>query len=84
MSSETVGKIIEKALEDPQFREALMAAVRAATRDYDLSEEELTALEAAMTDTFQGQELEARISKRRMGGKFGSFTGPMDIDGAVE
>ena len=84
MSSETVGKIIEKALDDTQFRNALMADVRAAVGDLDLFEEELTALEAAMNDTFQGQQLEARISKRRMGGKFGSFTGPMDIDGAVE
>jgi len=84
MSSETVEKIIEKALEDAEFRNALTQDVRAAVQEYDLSEEELTSLEAAMNDTFQGQQLEPRISKRRMGGKFGSFTGPMDIDGAVE
>ena len=83
MSSQTVQTIIEKAMEDQDFRKALVDDPRTATAEYGLSEEELTSLESAMEEAFQG-ELEARISKRRMGGKFGSFTGPLGIDGAVE
>ena len=83
MSGKSVSTIIERALEDADFRRALMDDTRAAVASYELSEEEIQKLEAAMSDAFQG-ELEPRISKRRMGGKFGSFTGPMDIDGAIE
>ena len=83
VSSETVQSIIERALEDADFRDKLLDDTRAAVSGYELSEQELQCLETAKSDAFQG-ELEARISKRRMGGKFGSFTGPMGIDGAVE
>jgi len=82
MDEKKVGEIIEKAMSDTVFRGRLMEDPSSALASYGLSEEEFGRITSALDEKFQGT-LEPRLSKRRMG-KFGSMSGPMGIDGAVE
>ncbi|PDW03704.1 Franean1_4349 family RiPP [Candidatus Viridilinea mediisalina] len=65
MSQEVVQQVIGRAITDAEFRQQLITNARAACADYELSEEELTALEALDHEglkAFAGQ-LDARLSK---------------------
>ncbi len=82
MSKEEMDRIIQKALSDPAFRKKLLEDPIAACQPYDITGEELSEIIRSSNETFAG-ELDARISKRKMG-KFGGFSGPMGIDDIVE
>ncbi|MBO9312609.1 MAG: Franean1_4349 family RiPP [Chloroflexus sp.] len=65
MSQTAVEQIIGRAVVDPEFREKLIADARAACAGYDLTEEELEALErldAESLKAFAGT-LDPRLSK---------------------
>lgn len=65
MSQEAVQQVIGRAITDAEFRQQLIDDARAACSDYDLTEEELTALDAldaASLQAFAGK-LDARLSK---------------------
>ncbi len=69
MSMEAVQAVIGRAATDPEFREELVANARKACADYDLTDDELEALEALDAQSlneFAGK-LDKRISKS--GGK---------------
>lgn len=83
MSQEQVEQIMAKAISDESFRHALADDPAKACTDYDVTEEEVQRIVASMEEQFSG-ELETRLSKRKMGGKFGSFSGPAGIDGLVD
>ena len=83
MAKSTVEKIIERALAEADFRQRLLAEPEAACAEYDLSAEEVAKLAAGCREVFAG-ELDARISKKRIGAKFAGFTGPLGIDGIQE
>ena len=83
MSQEQVELILAKALEDESFRQALADDTAKACADYDVTDEEIQQIVASIDEQFAG-ELETRLSKRKMGGKFGSFSGPAGIDGLVD
>jgi hypothetical protein len=82
MSQQDLETIIDKAMTDEQFRTQLIADPGEALKDYDISEDEIKQLAASMGDEFAGA-LETRLSKRKMGGKFGDF-GAAGIDGLVD
>jgi hypothetical protein len=82
MSKEEMDRIIEKALTDSSFREKLLEDPITACQPYDVTGEELSEIIKSSKETFAG-ELDARVSKRKMG-KFGGFSGPMGIDDIVE
>lgn len=66
MSQSEVEKVIGRAITDPGFRTALLANAREACKGYDLSEEELDALEKldeSSMAAFAGT-LDERISKK--------------------
>ena len=65
MSLEAVQQVIGRAATDAEFRTKLLADTRATCKDYDLSEDELAALEALDAnglETFAGS-LDIRITK---------------------
>ena len=82
MSENTVAKIIERAVQDEKFREKLMADPGAVATEYGVCEKELRDV-LEKSSEFSG-ELEARVSKRKMMGRFGGLSGPMGIDGVEE
>ena len=82
MSESKVTEIVEKATGDADFRRKLMEDPEQTLAPYGLSDAEFEQIAGALGEEFQGA-LEQRQSKRRMG-KFGSLSGPMGIDGAVE
>jgi hypothetical protein len=65
MSQDAVQQVIGRAITDAEFRQQLIADARAACADYDLTEEELTALDALDGDNLQAfaGQLDARLSK---------------------
>ncbi len=70
MSMSTIQQVIGRAATDPEFREALVADARAACGEYDLTSDELDALEAldhSSLAAFAGT-LDERLSKRGGGG----------------
>jgi len=70
MSIEAVQTIIGRAVLDEEFRKALIDNAAKACEGYDLTEEELEALEeldGESLETFAGK-LPSRISKRGAGG----------------
>jgi len=75
--------IIERALSDADFRQRLLDDPEAACAEYDLSADQLGKVAASCREAFAG-ELDARISKKRIGAKFAGFTGPLGIDGVQE
>ena len=83
MSQEQAEQIMAKAISDESFREALADDAATACAEYDVTAEEIEQIVASMEEQFSG-ELETRLSKRKMGGKFGSFSGPAGIDGLVD
>jgi len=83
MADTSVERIIERALSDADFRQRLLADPEGACAEYDLSPEEMAKLVANCKEAFAG-ELDARISKKRIGAKFAGFTGPLGIDGIQE
>ena len=82
MSQQEVDKVIQKAIEDSKFRDNLLDDPKSACADFDITDEELSALVKSAEETFAG-DLDVRVSKRKMG-KFGGFSGPMGIDDIVE
>lgn len=65
MSQQEIERVIGRAATDSTFRAALIANAREACKEYNLTEEELQALEALDSDslaTFAGT-LDKRISK---------------------
>jgi hypothetical protein len=75
MSQEAIERVLGRAATDAEFREALIADARAACKEYDLTEDELDALEkldAQSLATFAGS-LDKRISKS---GGTGFWRGP--------
>lgn len=65
MSQSEVERVIGRAVTDAAFREALIANAREACKEYNLTEEELSALEALDAESlvaFAGT-LDQRISK---------------------
>ena len=80
--SDQLGEIIEKAVNDEAFRTRLLDSPEEALAPYGLDEKEFDQIVSALSEKFDGA-LEQRLSKRRMG-RFGSMSGPMGIDGAVE
>ena len=82
MSQEDLEKIIDKAMTDDRFRTQLLDDPIEALKGYDVSEEEMQKLAASMGEEFAGA-LETRLSKRKMGGKFGDF-GAAGIDGLID
>ncbi len=82
MSQQHVEAIIDKAMSDEQFRARLLKDPVEALKDYDVTEEEMQQLAASIGEEFVGA-LEMRLSKRKMGGKFGDF-GAAGIDGLVD
>lgn len=65
MSQSEVERVIGRAVTDAAFREALIANAREACKEYNLTEEELSALEALDPESlaaFAGT-LDQRISK---------------------
>ena len=83
MADNPVETIIERALVDADFRQRLLSDPEAACTEYSLSAGELSKVVASCRETFAG-ELDARISKKRIGAKFAGFTGPLGIDGIQE
>jgi hypothetical protein len=65
MSQEAVQQVIGRAITDAEFRQQLIDDAHAACTDYDLTEEELTALDALDADSLQAfaGKLDARLSK---------------------
>lgn len=65
MSQDAVQKVIGRAITDAEFRQQLLDDAHAACADYDLSEEELAALEALDPDSLKlfAGKLDARLSK---------------------
>jgi hypothetical protein len=82
MSKEEMDRIMDKALSDEAFRSKLLEDPIAACQPYDVTGEELAEIIKSCKESFAG-ELDARISKRKMG-RFGGFSGPMGIDDIVE
>ena len=82
MSQQHVEAIIDKAMTDERFRARLIEDPVRTMEDYDLTEEEMRQLATSMGQEFAGA-LESRLSKRRMGGKFGDF-GAAGIDGLID
>ncbi|HMO56898.1 MAG TPA: Franean1_4349 family RiPP [Roseiflexaceae bacterium] len=65
MSQEAIERVLGRAATDSEFRAALIANAREACKEYDLSDEELDALEkldAESLASFAGS-LDQRISK---------------------
>jgi len=83
MADDQVRKILERALADADFRQRLLADPEATCAEYDLSADQLATVVASCREAFAG-ELDARISKKRIGAKFAGFTGPLGIDGVQE
>jgi hypothetical protein len=77
-----MAKIIERAVQDEKFREKLVGDPAAVAAEYGVAEPELRAV-LENNEQFSG-ELEARVSKRKMMGRFGGLSGPMGIDGVEE
>lgn len=65
MSQEVVQQVIGRAITDAEFRQQLIDNARAACAGYDLTEEELDALEALDQDSLKAfaGTLDARLSK---------------------
>jgi hypothetical protein len=65
MSQHEVERVIGRAVTDSAFREALIKNAREACKGYDLSEEELDALEALDSESLESfaGTLDKRISK---------------------
>lgn len=65
MSQHEVERVIGRAVTDSAFREALIKNAREACKEYDLTEEELDALEALDSESLKAfaGTLDARISK---------------------
>jgi len=82
MSQQEVEAIIEKAMSDEAFRGQLQADPEAALDGYDLTDQEVGTLAESLGEEFAGA-LGTRLSKRKMGGKFGDF-GTAGIDGLVD
>ena len=78
----TMAKIIERAVEDEGFRKKLLADPAAVATEYGVDEADLRAV-LENSEQFSG-ELDARVSKRKMMGRFGGLSGPMGIDGIEE
>lgn len=83
MCKKDMEKIIEKAMEDEKFRKLLVEDPENACKGYSITDEEYKQLVESLKETFSG-ELDVRVSKKGLGGKFMGFTGPMGIDGIVE
>lgn len=73
MSTEAVQAIIGRAVLDQEFRKALIDNAAKACQGYDLTEEELEALEELDGESFEtfAGKLPPRISKRGAGGGWG-------------
>jgi hypothetical protein len=65
MSQEVVQQVIGRAITDAEFRQQLIDNARAACAGYDLSEDEIAALEALDQDSLKAfaGTLDARLSK---------------------
>lgn len=65
MSQEAVERILGRAMTDAEFRQRLIDNAQAACEGYDLTEEELAALEALDAESMKAfaGTLDARISK---------------------
>lgn len=65
MSAEAVQQVIGRAITDAEFRQQLIDDARAACQGYDLSAEELDALEALDAESMKAfaGTLDARLSK---------------------
>ncbi len=65
MSQEAVERVLGRAMTDAEFRRQLIDDARAACKGYDLTEEELDALEALDAESMKAfaGTLDARISK---------------------
>jgi hypothetical protein len=83
MAEGRVEEIIELAVADADFRRRLLEDPQSACAGYGLNEAELKQLTESCQQAFAG-ELDARISKKRIGAKFAGFTGPLGIDGIQE
>jgi hypothetical protein len=81
-TEKTLSRIIERAVEDETFREKLLSDPAAVASEYGVAETELRAV-LEKSEQFSG-ELDARVSKRKMMGRFGGLSGPMGIDGVEE
>lgn len=65
MSAEAVQQIIGRAITDAEFRQQLIDNARTACKDYDLTTEELDALEALDAESMKAfaGTLDSRLSK---------------------
>lgn len=65
MSMEAVQQVIGRAITDAEFRQLLIDDARAACKGYDLTEEELDALDALDAESMKAfaGTLDARLSK---------------------
>ncbi|GAB4442236.1 MAG: Franean1_4349 family RiPP [Chloroflexi bacterium OHK40] len=65
MSLQAVQQIIGRAVTDPEFRQQLIDDARSACAGYDLTDDELNALEALDQESMQAfaGTLDARLSK---------------------
>jgi hypothetical protein len=65
MSAEAVQQVIGRAITDAQFRQQLIDNARAACQGYDLTDEELDALEALDAESMKAfaGTLDSRLSK---------------------
>lgn len=66
MSHSEVERVIGRAVTDPVFRQALIDNAREACKEFDLTEEELDALEKLDSSSLQAfaMTLDQRLSKR--------------------
>ena len=80
--SERMDEVVARAVTDEEFRGRLFDDPAGTLSPFGLADDEVAQVMSALEDKFDGA-LEKRLSKRRIG-KFGSLSGPMDIDGAVE
>ena len=83
MAGNPVETIMERALSDADFRQRLLADPEGVCAEYELSANEVQEVVASCREAFAG-ELDARISKKRIGAKFAGFTGPLGIAGIQE
>jgi len=82
MSEKILEQIVNRAVQDQEFRNQLISDPVAACAGYDVTPEEI----ASLAEQFSGrsEELRARVSKRKLTSDFGGLSGPMGIEDAIE
>jgi hypothetical protein len=76
MSAEQVQRVLDRAIDDPEFRDLLARDPAAALAGYDLSDEERAKFGSG---TARAEALEPRVSRNDLSAAIGVKTGTVDI-----